>query len=164
MITKPRISLIVALDEKRGIGRNNKLLFKIVKDLKRFKQITLGQSIIMGRKTFDSIGKPLPKRINIVVTRNKNYQAQGCFVFNSLKKAIAFTKTKDNKEIFIIGGGQIYRQSINLADKLYLTLIKGDYKADTLFPDYSSFKKVVYDSGWQKENGFEFKFLELTKV
>lgn len=165
--SKIKISIIVAIGENRELGKDNKLLWHIPGELPRFKKITLGHPVIMGRKTFEAIlerrgGTLLPERTNIVVTRNKKYKAKGCFVFHSLEEAIDFAKTKDNKEIFIIGGGQIYHQAINLADKLYLTIVEGSYEADTFFPVYSQFKKVVKEEKKQSE-GYKYRFLELDR-
>ena len=122
------------------------------------KKITSGHPVIMGRKTFESIGKPLSNRTNIIITHDVNYKTEGCLVVHSLKEAIEIAK---GKEIFIIGGGQIYKQAIALADKLYLTVIKKDFTGDTYFPDYSRFKKVIYQKDG-KSGDLEYTFLELT--
>jgi len=158
----PMISIICALAGNGAIGKDNKLLWHIPEDLKRFKDLTMGKPLIMGRKTFESIGKPLPGRTNIIVTKDPNYKAAGCLVCDSLEKAIDQAKGINNEEVFIIGGGQIYHQSISLADKLYLTLVAGEYEADTFFPDYSSFKKVIFEEA-KSSNGCNYKFLELIK-
>jgi dihydrofolate reductase len=157
---KTKLSLIAAIAEDRGLGKDGKLLFHIPRDLKRFKKITLGHPIIMGRKTFESIGRVLPGRTNIIITRNKDYKVKDGFVFNSLKKAVKFAKRKDKKEVFVIGGGQIYKQAINSADKLYLTLVKEKKLADTFFPEYEDkFKKIVL----RKKGKGNYIFLELEK-
>ncbi len=141
----PEISLIAALDEMNGIGKNGQLLFQIPDDLKRFKQLTLGHPIIMGRKTFDSIGKPLPGRTNIVITRNPEYQPAGITIVHSLDEALKQAAEVEQQEIFVIGGAQIYTQAINRASRLYLTLVEGDYRADTFFPTYEfEFSAVVF--------------------
>ena len=158
------ISIIAAIDDKRGLGRDGKLLWQIPEDLKRFKRITLGYAVIMGRKTFESIGQPLPERLNIIVTRDRNYQVADCMVCHSLSEAIHEAKSKDQKEIFIIGGGEIYQQAIGTADKLYLTLIKGDFGADTFFPDYSDFKKISYYKKHQNPSGMMYEFITLLKA
>ncbi len=159
----PTISIIVAMDEARGIGKNNGLLWHISADLKHFKQLTTGHPIIMGRNTFESIGKPLPNRTNIVVSRNSNIPIEGVIVCNSLEKAIEKAKTIDQGEIFIIGGGQIYQQAIKYAKRLYLTEVKGNFDATIFFPDYAEFNQVVSESEWQKEGKHEFRFLVLEK-
>ncbi len=158
---RPLISIIAAIGSNRELGKNNKLLWHIKKDLQHFKTITNGHPVIMGRKTFESIGFPLPNRTNIIISRDKNYQAPtGVIVCNSLTQAIAVASAKDRQEIFIIGGASIYTQAINLADKLYLTLIDGTFEADVYFPDYSRFKKVV-STKEDLEEKYKFKYLEL---
>lgn len=157
-MNKPRISIIAAMDEKRGIGKGNDLLFKIPEDFRRMKQLTLNHPIIMGRKTYESIGRVLPKRSNIIITRDSEYTVEGAFVFASLEKAIAFAKKKDTEEIFIFGGGQVFREALPVVDRLYLTLVKGDFGADTFFPDYSEFAKIVEREG-KSADGYEYEFL-----
>ncbi len=160
----PKVSIIVAHDDQLGIGANNRLLWHIKKDLKRFKKLTLGHPIIMGRKTYQSIAKALPGRTNIIVTRNPRFQAPGCLKVDSLIQAIDLAKTKDSQEIFIIGGADIYRQALaqNLVDKLYLTHVKGDYQAQVFFPAYPQFRKIVYQS-FDSEGQYSFKYIELEK-
>lgn len=158
------LSIICILGKNRAIGINNNLIWNIPNDLKHFKQITSGHPIIMGRKTFESIGKPLQNRKNIIITRNKNYKIKGCYIAYSLNEAIKEANNSCfNTEIFIIGGGEIYKQAICYADKLYLTIVEEEPKnADTFFPDYSKFKNIV-----KKEpaiyNNINYNFLELTK-
>ena len=156
------ISIIAAIGKNRELGKDNKLLWHIPGDFKRFKELTSGHVVIMGRKTYESIGKSLPNRINYVITRDKNYQAIGCFIFNSLESAINFAKKKTS-EVFIIGGAEIYKQGIKYADRLYLTLVDKEFpNADTFFPDYSGFKKVVSEEN-HTSGDIKFKFVELTK-
>ena len=161
---KPRVSLIVAHDDKLGIGKKNQLLFRISADLKRFKALTMGHPIIMGRKTYQSIGRVLPGRENIIITRNANFKVPGAKVVNSLTAALDLTKTLDGKEIFIIGGGEIFKQAMeqNLVDKLYVTKVKGDFSAEIFFPPYSLFKRSVFEQKG-RENDYHFTFLELLK-
>jgi len=159
------ISIIAAIGKNRELGKNNKLLWHISQDFKRFKTLTSGQIVIMGRKTFESIGKPLPNRINIVVTRNRAWTPLGCTVCYSLEEAIE--KAKKNlpagRQVFIIGGAEIYKQGIQYADKLYLTLINKEYsEADAFFPNYSAFKKVIFEENHKNEN-YSFKFVELER-
>lgn len=156
----PLVSIIAAIGENRELGRDNKLLWHIPEDFARFKKVTSGHPVIMGRTTFESIRKPLPGRTNIIVTRNMDYKAEGCRICNSLDDAIEVAKQIDNSEIFIIGGGQIYEQGIKCADKLYLTIVEGKFDADTFFPDYSRFQKVVYKKDGQ-DNKYQYIFLEL---
>lgn len=156
----PVISIIAAIGTNRELGKNNKLLWHIPEDFARFKKLTLDHPVIMGRTTYESIGKPLSGRLNIIVTRNKDYKVEGCTVVNSLEEAIEKAKEKDSVEIFIIGGGQIYEQGIKFADKLYLTIVKGTFTADTFFPDYSKFNKVIFQQEGQNKQ-YQYTFLEL---
>lgn len=154
------VSIIVAIaGKKRVIGKKGALPWYIPEELKRFKEITMGYPIIMGRITHESIGKALPGRTNIVITHEPNYLTEGCVVVHSLDEALQ--KTKNADEVFVIGGGEIYQQALPLADKLYLTYIDKEIEGDVFFPDYSDFKKVVSESPWQEHGGFKYKFLEL---
>ena len=158
-----KISLICALGSNDAIGRGNELLWRISEDLKRFKRITTGHAIIMGRKTYESIGFPLPNRTNIILTRDESYAADGCVVVHSLDDAFAVAgKGPATDEVFIIGGGEIYKQAIGTADRLYLTLVDdAPTDADTFFPDYSEFTNVVEkESGTIDELSYEFVTLE----
>jgi len=143
----PRISLIVAVSkEKRALGFQNKLLWKIEGDLPRFKKLTTGHAIIMGRNTYLSIGRPLPNRTNIVVSHTGTVDtpaAENLIVVDSIDKALAAAKNLEKEEIFIIGGGMVYASTIGLADRLYLTVVDDEPEADTFFPDYSDFKKEI---------------------
>lgn len=159
----PKISIIVAMAPNRAIGQKGKLLWSIPAELKRFKEMTMGHPIIMGRKTHESIGLPLPGRTNIVITRDENYQSEGVVVVHSLEEALGAAQVKDTEEIFIIGGGEIYKEALPLADKLYLTIVEGDFpEADTFFPDYSEFKKIVSEKS-EESDGYKYKFLELER-
>lgn len=126
------VSIIVAVANNNAIGGNNQLLWHISADLKRFKAITSGHAIVMGRKTYESIGRPLPNRQNIVITRNRELTLPGADVVESV---VAAKAVATGEELFIIGGGEIYRQTMVLADRIYLTRIWADYKADTFFPE-----------------------------
>lgn len=157
----PKISIICAMSENRAIGKDNKLLWHIPEDLKFFREKTLNHPIIMGRKTFESIGKALPKRTNIVITRDAEYQADGVSVVGSLEEALSFAKKEETEEIFIIGGGQIYKEAMEYADTLYLTIIKGNFDADTFFPEYSGFREMSRES---HNNGeYEFDFITMQR-
>lgn len=163
MKKKPLISIVVAISEgNRTIGKDNKLPWHIPEDLKRFKEITSGHPIIMGRKTFESIGRPLPNRTNIIVTRDTNYQVKNCVIVNSLEKAIEQASTIESEEIFIIGGGQIFKEALPLVDKLYLTVVKSQIEGDVFFPEYSAFKAILKQS-FHSSNGYEYEFLDLTR-
>lgn len=127
-----KLSIIVAVSRNLVIGKDNQLIWKLSADLKRFKALTTGHAIIMGRKTFDSIGKPLPNRTSIVITRQKDYKIEGCLVVNSLEEALE--KASDQKEVFVIGGGSIYEEAIAKADKIYYTKVHKNFDGDTFFP------------------------------
>lgn len=159
---KPIISIICALGEEREIGNSGKLPWIIPEDLKQFKLFTEGHVVIIGKKTFESIGKPLPNRTNVVITRDESFKAEGIIIASSIKAAIQKASEIEKDEIFIIGGGQIYSQSIQIVDKLYLTMVEGEFKADTFFPDYSEFKTIVSERKSKDEN-FDYTFLELEK-
>ena len=154
--------MIAVIGKNRELGKDNKLLWYIPEDFKRFKKLTSGHTIIMGRKTFESIGKPLPNRINIVITRNQLWSSLGCTVCYSLEEGLIEAK-KNNNEIFIIGGAEIYKQGIRYADKLYLTLVDKEYpEADAFFPDYSKFKRNFFEEN-HNLGGIKFKFIDLEK-
>ena len=129
-----RLSLIVAMAQNRTIGVNNTLPWQCPEDLKHFKALTMGHHLIMGRKTFDSIGKPLPGRTTVVVTRDRNLKLEGCLVAHSLPDAIA--ACGDDPEIFIVGGADIYAQSLHLANTLYITEIQQEVAGDAHFPPF----------------------------
>jgi dihydrofolate reductase len=133
---KPGVSLIVAMAKNRVIGINNTLPWHLPADLKHFKALTMGHHMIMGRKTFESIGRPLPGRITVVVTRDADYSVPGVIVANSLEAAISACGNDD--EIFVIGGAELYRQAINLADRIYLTEIDADIQGDAHFAEFDS--------------------------
>lgn len=136
------LTLIAAAAENNALGKDNDLVWHLPDDFKRFKQITSGHYIIMGRKTFESFPKPLPNRTHVIITRQKDYKAEGCIVVNSLDDAIA--ACPKGEEIFVIGGGEIYKQSIDRADKIELTRVHTTVDADAFFPsiDNSKFKLV----------------------
>lgn len=132
------ISLIAAIAENRVIGAHNKLLWQLPDDLKRFKELTRGHPVIMGRKTYESIGRPLPGRKNIVITHKVGLEISGCEVVSSLDEAIASAKSGMPEEIFIIGGGEIYRQAMATADRMYLTHVHASPTGDVLFPEFDA--------------------------
>ncbi len=159
---KKETNIVVAVGENRVIGKENHLIWKISDDLKRFKAITSGHPVIMGRKTFESIGKALPNRTNIVITRNLDYVRDGITVVNSLDEAIRKGHNIDD-QIFIIGGQDIYNQAIEKADRIYLTLIHDTAEGDSFFPDYSMFKTIVSDEQKATDTGLKYSFLVLEK-
>ncbi len=158
------LSLIAVIGKNRELGKDNHLLWNIPSDLKRFRAITKGHPVVMGRKTFTSIGHPLPNRENFVITRDPSFKANGVTVVSSIDEALTKSASaQGSEEIFVIGGGQIYGQAINIADRLYLTVVDAEAKtADTYFPDYSRFTKVIEKSD-QEENGIKFTYLTLEK-
>lgn len=127
------IILIAAAAQNNALGKDNDLLWHLPDDFKRFKALTTGHYIIMGRKTFESFPKPLPNRTHVIITRQKDFAYQNCIVVNSLEKALAVCP--ENENVFVIGGGEIYGQSIGLADKIELTRVHENFRADTFFPE-----------------------------
>jgi dihydrofolate reductase len=158
---KPKISIIVCVAKNRGIGKDNKLLFEIPEDLQHFKKITLGHPVIMGYNTFCSIGKPLSSRTNIVLN-DRGGEIAGTTFVKDIISAIEKASAVDQKEIFFIGGASVYRQTIELADKLYITEVDSEKEADTFFPEYSNFKKrkVTGNGKWR---GIKYHFCEYEK-
>lgn len=160
------ISLIIAVAENNAIGKDNALIWHLSDDLKNFKRLTSGHSIIMGRKTFDSIGRPLPKRTNIIVTRNKRLKVEGCEVVYSLEKAFELASEKEgSEEVFVIGGANIYEQALPFASKVYLTKVHASPEADAFF-DLELFKDwdVTERQFFEKDEKNEFDFEVLTLI
>lgn len=150
--------------KKRVIGKKGGLPWYIPEELKRFKEITMGHPIIMGRKTYESIGRVLPGRTNLVITHDPDFKAEGCIVAHNLDEALRLAQGKvGDNEVFIIGGGQIYAQALPLAEKLYLTYIDKEIEGDVFFPDYSELKKVTFESDWQEYEGIRYKFLTVER-
>jgi len=125
------------MDEMGGIGKDNRLPWHLSSDLKRFKQLTLGHHLLMGRKTYETIGRPLPGRTTIVITRNPQYQAAGCLVAPSLEEALGLARENGETEAFIAGGGEIFTLALPLADRIYLTRVHAQVEADVFFPPFS---------------------------
>lgn len=153
------ITIIAAVAENRALGKDNQLIWHLPADLKRFKQVTLGHHIIMGRKTFESLGKPLPNRTTIIITRNKNYKQEGCIVVNSLPEAIEASKTDENP--YILGGAEIYKQALAIADKLDLTLVHHSFDADAYFPEintavWKETERTLYKADAKNEYDYSF--------
>ncbi len=155
------ITIIAAVAENNALGKNNQLLWHLPDDFKRFKTITSDHYIIMGRKTFESFPKPLPNRIHIIITRKKDYAPEGCIVVNSLEEAIK--SCPKDKENFIIGGGEIYNQSIPLADKIDITKVHHSFEADTFFPEIELNQwKLEHNEFHSKDDKHAFDFTFLT--
>lgn len=153
------VSIIVAQSKNRVIGKENKLLWSLPADMKHFRDTTKGGVVIMGRKTYESIGRPLPNRINIVISSNTNLQIEGCEVCNSLESAL---EKAGSGEIFIIGGGEIYKQAMYLADKIILTEINEEFEGDTYFPEIDSnwVKVSKKDFLPDEKNKYSYSFIE----
>lgn len=160
LAASPCLTLIAALARNGVIGRDNAMPWHLPEDLKRFKALTLGSPIIMGRKTWESLGRPLPGRHNIVISRDPRYVAQGASLVNSLSQAVDLAAEERPEEIFVIGGAEIYRLALPLAQRLQLTEIDQDFAGDAHFPAFA-------DSGWQEvarashraEAGFDYSFV-----
>ena len=160
------ISIIVATAENGVIGKDNQLLWKLSADLKQFRMLTTGHSVIMGRKTFESIGRPLPSRTNIVISRQKDLTLpEGVLKVNSLETAIEIAKNHaGSEEVFIIGGGNVYEQAIKITDKIYLTEVKASIEGDAFFLAIDKKKwKEISRISFQKDekNEYDFDFIEL---
>ncbi len=160
-ISKPLLSLICAMDANRLIGKNNTLPWHIPADLAFFKQITMGKPVIMGRKTFESIGRPLPGRTNIIVSRNTELNFPGCDIADSIDQAMVLAG--DNEEVMLIGGASLYQQCINRADQIYLTLIHHRFNGDTWFPeiDPDQWKQTTRaDHRADSSNSYSYSFIK----
>jgi len=142
------ISIVVAIAENNAIGKENKLLWHLPADLRHFKEVTTGHTIIMGRKTYDSVGKPLPNRRNIVITRKSGLKIPGVEVVHTLEEALILCD--EDEEVFIGGGAEIYKMAMSLTDKIYLTVVKGIFDADTFFPEIDANK-------WEETESISFE-------
>lgn len=159
------ISFIFAMDENRLIGKGNELPWRLPEDLKYFKRTTMGHPIIMGRKTFESIGRPLPGRENIIVTRNRDFQWDGCSVFYSIEELLDYCQKYPEQEFFVIGGGEIFAKLFPYASRLYMTYIYHQFEGDTYFPlfDRNEWKLVSKEQGKKDEKNpytYEFRIYE----
>ena len=158
-----KISIIVAMNNKRVIGLNNALPWHISEDLKHFKKLTLNHSVVMGRKTFESIGKPLKQRKNIVISRNESLNLEGVMIVNSIDKAISIAN--DGSEIFIIGGEQIYSISLSIATHMYITEVNNNNEGDAFFPNFKKNQwSEISRQNLTSENGLDFSFVEYEKI
>ncbi|MED3572073.1 dihydrofolate reductase [Cytobacillus praedii] len=155
------ISLMWAMDNNHVIGYNNQLPWHLPEDLKFFKRTTMGHPIAMGRKTWDSIGRPLPGRDNIVITRNPEFLCEGCTVLNSVEALLEFSQ-QNADEIFVIGGAEIFKLILPYADKLYLTRIYDEFKGDTFFPELNmeEWSLLSREQGIKDEkNPYDYEFM-----
>lgn len=160
------VSAIVAVGENNEIGRDNDLMWSLPKDMRWFVDNTRGHTVVMGRKTLDSLGKPLPKRLNIVITRNEDFNPEGVIVTHSVDEALKVAEQEGTDEVFIIGGGHIYEQTLGMLDRLYLTKVHGTFKgADTFFPevninDWKVVEKIENEVDEKHAYAFDFYILE----
>lgn len=155
------LTLIAAAGENNALGKNNDLVWHLPDDFKRFKRLTSGHHIIMGRKTFDSFTQPLPNRTHVVITRQENYKKPGIIVVHSLERAIELTK--DDPQPFVIGGGEIYKIAMDAADKIELTRVHGEFEADTFFPEIDESKwELVSEEYHEKDEKHKYAFTYLT--
>ena len=159
------LNIIVAVAENGVIGGSNTLLWHISEDLRRFKQLTTGYTVIMGRKTYLSIGRPLPNRRNIVISRQADLQIEGCEVFSSLEAAIAACREAGAEQAFVIGGGEVYRQALPLADRIHYTRVCHPYEGDTTFPaldpaEWTLVSEERFERGEKYEYPYSFEVYE----
>jgi len=160
------VTIIAAIAKNNALGKNNDLIWHLPADLQRFKKVTSGHHIIMGRNTFESIGKPLPNRTTVIITRNKNYFKDGCLIAHSLEEALELAASEE--EVFIIGGAQIYKETITkgLADKMDITLVHQEFKADVFFPEINL--DIWQETGREsfkadEKNKFDYSFVNYEK-
>jgi dihydrofolate reductase len=160
-----KISLIVAMSSNRVIGHQNRMPWHLSADLKRFKALTRSSPVLMGRKTFESIGKPLIERTNIILSQNTHYAPAGCFVFQTLENAMAFA-AQCGEELFVIGGAALYQMTLPMAERLYLTDIQAEFEGDTFFPalDLADWHEIACEDIAQDPSvSFSYRFLTLEK-
>jgi dihydrofolate reductase len=154
------ITIIAAAGENNSLGKDNDLVWHLPDDFKRFKELTSGNYILMGRKTFETFPKPLPNRKHLIITRQDNYSVpENCFVFDAIQSAIDFT---DNQDIWIIGGGEIYKQSMEIADRIELTRVHSEFEADTFFPEIGEEWKLVSEEYHPTDDKHKYDFTYLT--
>ena len=165
-----KVSLIVAAAENRVIGKDNDLIWHLPKDMRFFKETTLGHHVIMGRKNFESIPerfRPLANRTNVIITRNSDYKAEGCVVVNSVEQALEVAKQNGDTQPFIIGGGQIYKLALenNLVDKIYLTKVHHTFDGDTFFPEINNEWKEVNKTvnKADEKHAYDYDFITLER-
>jgi len=160
-----KISIVVAMDTNGVIGKDNELPWRLPADLQHFKKTTMGKPILMGRKTWESIGRPLPGRTNIVITRDTGYQAEGCLVVNSIDAAMLAAGEQD--EVMVIGGAEFYRQALPRTDTIYLTRIHETFEGDTVFPELNAadWREVERsDQSADEKNPHDYSFIRLERV
>ncbi len=164
-----KISVMAAMAQNRVIGKNNQLPWSLPADLKRFKTMTMGHPCIMGRKTFESMGRPLPKRDNLIISRQKNYTAAGAFVFHSVEEALAWCRARESQpgfeEVFLIGGAEIWNLGWSQVDRIYLTVIHRDVEGDTFFPEFrwDDFNETFREEHRDVSDELPFTYLTLER-
>ena len=152
------------MDKNRVIGKDNDLPWNMPADLKRYRSMTLGKPNIMGRKTHEAIGRVLPKRLNIVVTRDKNYKAEGCVVVHSVEEALK--ATRDAEEVMVLGGAEIFKMFLDKVNRMYLTYIDGEFEGDTFFPEFdeSEWKETLREEHKaDSENPYDYVYVNLER-
>ncbi len=166
-----KISIVVAVAENNAIGANGKLLWRLSKDMQYFKEVTWGHHVLMGRKTWDSIPpkfSPLPGRTNVIVTRKQGFVCEGCKVVDSIEQGIAIAQQAGEQELMVIGGGEIYKQALPLANKIYLTKVHHTFSdADTFFPELDQAQWNVLNTEWNmadEKNEFDFEFIVMERI
>lgn len=160
------VSLIVAAGKNRAIGYKGALPWRLSADLARFKRLTMGHHLVMGRKTYESIGRPLPGRTSIVVTRRSDYKAEGCCVVHSLDEALQLARERGEQEAFIIGGAEIYRTALPIADRIYLTEVEASPEADTFLPEFDAAEWEQDDEEFistDERNQYSMRFVTLKR-
>jgi dihydrofolate reductase len=161
MSKKPKLTLIAAIDENRVLGKDNQLIWHLPEDLKRFKRLTTGHAIIMGRKTFESLPKALPNRHNIVITRNHEVNQEGVTVCHSLQEAIE--QAGNDEQPFVIGGGQIYEQALGMAAVIELTKIHAQFEGDVFFPEINPLEWNIEKEEFIENKEFDYSFITYSK-
>lgn len=165
-----KLSIIAALSTNNVIGRNNDIPWRLSTDLKRFKALTMGHHLLMGRKTYESVGRPLPGRVTVVITRQEGFAPEGVTVVHSLEEAIRVAAAANDAEAFIAGGAEIYQQSMHRADRMYLTRVHADVEGDTFFPDFDDVSEwrltdaEHFDADEKNEHPFSFLTYERAGV
>jgi dihydrofolate reductase len=160
------ISIVVAVSKNNVIGKDNQLLWKLSDDLKRFKKLTTNHCIVMGRKTYDSIGKALPNRTNIIITKNKNFHIDDAIILHNIQDVIEYAKSKNETELFIIGGGEIYKQALEITNKIYLTKVDVDIDGDTFFHYNTQEWRICYEEliAKNEKNEYDSTYQELERI
>lgn len=159
------IAIVVAVAENNVIGKDNQLMWHLPADLKHFKKVTMGHPILMGRKTYESIGKPLPGRTSIIITRQPEYKAEGCIVVNSVQEAVTKAEQLDD-QAYLIGGAEIYRQALDVTDTIYLTRIHHKFEGDTFFPELQEEEwETVSEEHHEpdEKNKYRYSFIKLDR-